>query len=323
MDNYVVVIGAANTDIGGTPYAPLIPADSNPGRISFSYGGVGRNIAHALSLLGIKVKLIAAVGNDFTGTELLRDCESRGIDVSHVLHVPDENSSVYMYINDEKGDMAIAMSYVDIVKRITPAYIDSVKDVINGADLVVADCNLSHETLMHIKKICRVPICVDTVSVSHASKIKGHLKGIDILKPNRLEAEYLTDMIISSEEDFLVAARKILSQGVGKVFISMSDNGILAADGDRCIKSSIYPAKIVSTTGAGDTATAAIIWTYVMAANGKLTSEGDVRILSLAARAANAAASLTIRSSESVSPELSQRSVLELIRNNENKTVII
>ena len=52
MDNkdYVVVIGAANIDIGGTPYKPLIPGDSNPGVIRMSYGGVGRNIAHNLSL---------------------------------------------------------------------------------------------------------------------------------------------------------------------------------------------------------------------------------------------------------------------------------
>ena len=32
-ENYCVVIGGANVDIGGKPDAPLIPKDSNPGRI--------------------------------------------------------------------------------------------------------------------------------------------------------------------------------------------------------------------------------------------------------------------------------------------------
>ncbi len=64
MNNYVVVIGGANIDIGGTPYNKLIPEDSNPGRINIAFGGVGRNIAHNLINLGVRVKLITAVGND-------------------------------------------------------------------------------------------------------------------------------------------------------------------------------------------------------------------------------------------------------------------
>ena len=56
-DKYVVVMGAANIDIGGTPTIPLIPADSNPGRISINYGGVARNIAHHLCLARSKVIL--------------------------------------------------------------------------------------------------------------------------------------------------------------------------------------------------------------------------------------------------------------------------
>ena len=54
--SYAVVIGGVNIDIGGHSFQPLIPADSNPGKISVSLGGVGRNIAHNLSLLGTDVR---------------------------------------------------------------------------------------------------------------------------------------------------------------------------------------------------------------------------------------------------------------------------
>ena len=57
-DAPVYVIGAVNMDLSGTPAAPLRAGDSNPGRISLSPGGVGRNIAENLSLLGRKVFLI-------------------------------------------------------------------------------------------------------------------------------------------------------------------------------------------------------------------------------------------------------------------------
>ena len=89
MENYVVVIGAANIDIGGTPVNPLIPADSNPGHISINYGGVGRNIAHNLCNLGVPVKLITAIGGDVLGADMIKYCEEIGMDVSCVLRIPE------------------------------------------------------------------------------------------------------------------------------------------------------------------------------------------------------------------------------------------
>ena len=51
---YIAVVGGVNIDIGGRSDAPLVAGDSNPGRIRSSLGGVGRNIAHNLALLGAK-----------------------------------------------------------------------------------------------------------------------------------------------------------------------------------------------------------------------------------------------------------------------------
>lgn len=299
---YAVVIGAANIDIGGTPYKPLIPGDSNPGVIKMSYGGVARNIAHNLTLLGFNVELITAAGDDTLGMEMLRKCEAIGLDTSLSVVVPGGSSSVYLFINDEKGEMDLALSHVDIVKNITPEYIESISDVINSAEVVVADCNLSQETILKLKNICKVPLYVDTVSVSHADKIKGHLEGIDTIKPNLLEAEFLTDMIIESEYDCLEAARALINQGVRRVFISMGPDGMIAADKDHAILADRYPVTVKSTTGAGDSAMAAIVWST-------LNEEGDG--LTEPAMAANAAASATISVDPTIHPGMS----VDLIKN--------
>lgn len=298
MENkeYVTVIGAANIDIGGTPYKPLIPGDSNPGVIKMSYGGVGRNIAHNLAMLGVDVELITAAGNDALGLEMLEKCENIGMDTSLSIILPGGSSSVYLFINDENGEMELALSHVDIVKLITPEYIESIRDVINSSKAVVADCNLTQDAILKLKEICEVPIYVDTVSVTHAEKIKGHLDGIDTLKPNLLEAEYLSDLIIESEYDCYEAARAIIDQGVRRVFISMGPRGMLAADKDHAIMVDRYPVTVQCTTGAGDSAMAAIVWS-------SLNEEGDG--LTKQAMMANAAAAATISVDPTIHPDMS------------------
>lgn len=305
-NKFVIVIGAANTDIGGTPYKPLIPGDSNPGVIKMSFGGVGRNIAHNLSKLGVQVELVTAVGDDTLGMDLLKNCEMIGIDTSLSVVVPGASSSVYLFINDEKGEMDLALSHVDIVKHITPEYIESISDVINQALIVVADCNLSQETLLKLKEICKVPLYIDTVSVSHADKIKDNLDGIDTLKPNLLEAEYLSDMIIENEYDCLEAARSIIDQGVRRVFISMGPDGMLAADKDHAIMAEKYPIHVRCTTGAGDSAMAAIVFS-------SLNEKGEG--LTYPAKAANAAASSTISVDPTINPEMSSELIETMLRN--------
>ena len=49
--DYVVIIGSANIDVAGYSHESLNYADSNPGKIKFTPGGVGRNIAQNLALL--------------------------------------------------------------------------------------------------------------------------------------------------------------------------------------------------------------------------------------------------------------------------------
>ena len=307
MENkgYVVVIGAANTDIGGTPYKPLIPEDSNPGVIKMSFGGVARNIAHNLTLFGENVELVTATGDDTLGMNMLRSCESIGVDTSLSVVVPGGSSSVYLFINNEDGEMELALSHVDIVKKITPEYLESISDVINSAEVAVADCNLTQEALLKLKEICEVPLYIDPVSVSHADKIKGHLEGIDTLKPNRLEAEYLSDMIIESEYDCFEAARSLINQGVRRVFISMGPEGMVAADKDHVIMADRYSAHVKCTTGAGDSAMAAIVWS-------SLNEEGDG--LAVPAMAANAAAAATISVDPTIHPGMSSELIKSIIK---------
>lgn len=58
MQNQIAVVGGCNIDISATSYTFLIEEDSNPGYVKTTLGGVGRNIAENLLLLGYPVSMI-------------------------------------------------------------------------------------------------------------------------------------------------------------------------------------------------------------------------------------------------------------------------
>ena len=73
-------------DIWGRPERVLVPKDSNPGTVSLRPGGVGRNIAHDLRLLGLEVSLVAAIGDDVYAAAITESCRALGIDLS-LIHI--------------------------------------------------------------------------------------------------------------------------------------------------------------------------------------------------------------------------------------------
>ena len=58
-------------DIWGRPTGALVKRDSNPGTVRMTPGGVGRNIAHNLRLLGMDVAFVTALGDDLFGRYLM------------------------------------------------------------------------------------------------------------------------------------------------------------------------------------------------------------------------------------------------------------
>ena len=121
--SYIVVVGGDNVDIGGKSYAPLVASDSNPGTVRVSLGGVGRNIAHNLSLMGTDVRMLTAYGDDLNGQRVAASCSELGIDLSHARTITGGTTSTYLYLMDEQGEMALAVSDMEICKKITPAYL--------------------------------------------------------------------------------------------------------------------------------------------------------------------------------------------------------
>ena len=301
--NYVVVIGGVNIDIGGRPYRPLIARDSNPGRVTISLGGVGRNIAHNMSLLGLDVRFLTAFGDDLHAQRIESSCAALGIDISHARKVPGGLTSTYLFLSEADGDMALAVSDMEICEQISPAYLAANLPLINNAQVVVADGNLSEETLHYLASHCTVPIFADPVSVTKAEKMRGILGNLHTFKPNRLEAGSLSGIPVTDEASARRAAEKLLESGMHRVFLSMGETGVFALDRQGCLMQPSLPARVRNTTGAGDAFMAALVWAYL---------EGmDLRESTLAA---SAAAAVAAEGEETINSALSEEELRKRIK---------
>lgn len=129
---YIITIGSANMDVAGYSHASLNYADSNPGKIKFTPGGVGRNIAHNLALLGKNSWLMTAVGNDFYGQSLLAQTNQSGVHVDNCLIVAGENTSSYLSLLDNTGEMLVAINDMSITEHISAAFLAQHLDFIRG-----------------------------------------------------------------------------------------------------------------------------------------------------------------------------------------------
>ena len=296
MEPYVAVVGGINIDICGKSAAPLIGRDSNPGTVKLSMGGVGRNIAHNLRLLGCPVRMLTALGDDFYAGRVEEDCARLGIDLRHALRVPGGTSSTYLAIEGPEGDMELAICDDALARHITPAYLAEQSEVLNGAAAVAVDTNLDAAALAWLGEHCTAPIFADPVSVTKAEKLRPILGRLFLLKPNRIEAERLSGVPVTDGRTLELAAARLLATGLRRVCISLGSEGVYCAwDTERC-RIPCPETKLINASGGGDAMMAGLICAFL-----------DGLPMEAAARFALACSAIAVEGEETINPALSLR----------------
>lgn len=303
-ERYIAGIGGANVDIHGQSLSPIIMRDSNPGRLHLSMGGVMRNILDNLARLGQRCELLSAVGDDAYGQMLRSGCEALGMGTRGLLTRPGHSSSSYISIMDSQGDMLVAMSDMHILTEMDEGFVKERMDLLNSAELVVCDGNLSAPALEYLTAHCAAPLCVDPVSTTWARKLVPILGRFDTVKPNRLEMEVLAGMPIADDGDLEEACRRVLAAGVRRVFVSLGADGIYykGPGGSIHRRSRVFD-RMVNATGAGDATMAGILHATL-----KGLDESDILDFALGAGL------VAISGSDTINPAMSEQAVEQMIK---------
>ncbi|OKH89799.1 PfkB family carbohydrate kinase [Thalassospira sp. TSL5-1] len=250
----ILCLGAAHFDRTMQCLNPFVPAASNPVKtLHRKPGGVGRNIAVHLRLLGCHVGMATAVGRDGDGAQIVQALSEIGIDTRLLDRLPGQHTPGYTAILNTDGDLALGLMDAQTYDCLTVDYFEEQLPQLKKWNMWIADANLPTETLRWLSSNKgAIPLYAATVSPSKAERWKDIIGDIDLLIANRIESEVLTGLQVSSKEDALHAARALHAKGAPSVIITLGAQGIISLHRGEAAFWPPVPTRLVDANGAGD-----------------------------------------------------------------------
>jgi pseudouridine kinase len=304
-DHAVVVVGGANMDIKAHSHRPIELRTSNPGAAVTTPGGVGRNVAENLVRLGTTAHLVAPVGRDAFGDQLVDQARLAGVSVEHMIRA-DGSTGTYLAVLDADGELLVAVANMAITDELTVRQLNPARDLVAHSELVVIDGNIPSaavEWLLDYAAAVSVPVVVDPVSVAKARHFRDTLgpgRPVLAFTPNHDELSAVLDRPVpQSKTGIAKAARELHGRGVEHVWVRRGTKGSLLSSSapDGSVTVTEIPAqrvKAADVTGAGDSMTAGFVHALL---------RGDSPVD--AARFGQMAAALTVATTDTVRADLS------------------
>lgn len=275
MDKPVICIGAALVDELFHAKEEMLLATTVEATVTKTAGGVSRNIAHQLALLGVPVQLISVFGDDSDGDWLKKICTNAGVKLDGAI-TKEGLSGKYTGILNVDGSLYTAFLTNAAIQLITPYHLGKQIELLKTASFILADANISTDTaewLLAFSNENNIPFIIEPVSVPPARKYKNvNLKGLHLITPNEDELP-----VLCSEKAFFTQQQidELLNKGVQNIWLHNGKHGSALYNKEKAISLHAPNIEVVDCTGAGDGSLSGFIL-------GKHLGKTDVECMKLA-----------------------------------------
>lgn len=254
----IYVVGAANIDFIVKMDTEIIKEESNCAKITFDFGGVGKNIAENLKILNTDVKFITSLGEGLL-TEMIKDNLSQK-DIDYIMSVDvNVNQSTYLSILNNNGELYEAFNDMRSLELANIEEFDLLLSNIRNDDILVFDANFPSNILRYLVKKSKCYKVFDGTSACKCIRINNFINEIDLIKLNKNEAEKLSDNLIATIDDFIETFKILRLKGANDIIIT-DKSGLYYLLGDKLyFYSHNVKVDVVSVTGAGDALLSGII----------------------------------------------------------------
>ncbi|KAL3613712.1 hypothetical protein CASFOL_041786 [Castilleja foliolosa] len=304
----LVVVGSANADI----YVEIDRLPKEGETVSARTGqtlagGKGANQAVCGGRLEYPTFFVGQIGEDAHGKLIAEELESGGVLIDHLRSVggaPTGHAVVMLRADGQNSIIIVGGANMTCWPE---SLCGEDLEVVKNAGIVLLQREIPDFVNIQVAKAAtsaHVPVILDAGGVD-APIPPELLKLIDILSPNESELARLTNMPTESFEQISQAVGECHKMGVKQVLVKLGAKGsVLFTQGEEPIRQPIISArKVIDTTGAGDTFTAAFAVALV---EGKSKTE--------CLRFAAAAASLCVQVKGAIPSMPDRKSVLNLLQ---------
>ena len=281
-----ITIGGATLDVFvETPEAGIITVEVQEGKapymvypygskldiekFAFEIGGGGLNTALNFKNLGFKTATIVKIGKDPMAKAIMDTVKAHEIEEKHIIVSKKEHSGLSVILISFQGDRTVlAHRGTNATLKTDEIDFDAIKESkwLYLAPLNGESTNALNDIAMFAEKHdVNLSINVGTSSIKNCkNNLPAVLKTAEIVIMNLEEAQMMTEMLVrpnSSKENFddcfihpdiISIIKKVKDMSGGVVVITDGKHGAYAFDGKKYYKCGEFPAKVVSTLGAGD-----------------------------------------------------------------------
>jgi ribokinase len=251
----VVVVGSLNLDLVVRPRRAPAAGETvfAPGLERYP-GGKGGNQAVAAARLGAPVSMIARVGDDGFGAELIASLERDGVATNGVTRSGSAPTGTALITVDETGqNRIIVISGANA--EVTPDLVDRYAGLIRAAAVVLLQLEIPVESCLRAAEIAHaagVPVILDPAPAPAAPLPRRLIEATWLVTPNETEAAALTGVPVSGQNGAAEAARALLAQGFPRVVVKLGAEGVCLAEPGGTAWCRPFKVPVVDTTAAGD-----------------------------------------------------------------------
>ena len=245
----IVVFGSITMDlVTRTPRIPTVGQTLIGTSFESTPGGKGANQAIAAARLGYPVSMIAKVGDDAYGPQLIENLKRAGIDTAAMSQAPGSSGLAPLFVADDGSNAIVVVPGAN--GKMDLATVDTHKELLRSAGMVLCQLEIPMETLACVVDFCAsvdVPVMLDPAPA--APLPDAIWRSVAWFTPNETEAAFYTGNSSTIEK----AAEQLLAKGVRGVVLKRGAEGAyIATATGRSGWAQPFQVDAIDTVAAGD-----------------------------------------------------------------------
>lgn len=254
----IITIGTVYVDIKGYPQGDFVPTGRNVGEVKYFHGGVARNIAEDVAVLGEESVFVGLVDQSGAGADVIKHLQEVGINADYV-KATEDGMGTWLAIFNPDGDLCANLSKRPQLLPICDILEEQGAAIFSKASSLLLEMDIDEPIVakaMSLAEQYGIPVYGVISNMNIALERLEYIKKTACFICNRLEAGIFFNNSIEGVTPagmLELLKQKLTELKMQAMVVTMDAEGSVYANaqGEEGICAAL-PLTVVDSTGAGD-----------------------------------------------------------------------